>query len=119
MCKDGAKSGKVAFVDQEMKACVNEHIFILRSQNQITNKYIFEFLFSNKGQELLKNIITGSAQGGINSTNLKNLKIPLAPFQIQKEIVSKIEQLELKITQNQKIIDSSKQKKEEILKKWL
>jgi type I restriction enzyme M protein len=119
MCKDGAKSGKVAFVDTTIEAYVNEHLFILRNQNKITNRYIFEFLFSTKGQKLLKNIVTGSAQGGINSTNLKNLQIPLPPLATQQQIVSQIEELENIINKNNQIINSSKQKKEEILKKYL
>jgi restriction endonuclease S subunit len=119
MCKDGAKSGKVAFVDNTIEAYVNEHIFILRTKNKITNKYIFEFLFSIKGQELLKNIVTGSAQGGINSTNLKNLQIPLPPLATQQQIVSQIEELEKIIDKNNQFINNSKQKKEEILKKYL
>jgi len=39
-------------------------------------KYLFNLLFSQLGQELLKTNITGAAQGGLNSTNLKNIKIP-------------------------------------------
>jgi len=50
---------------------------------------------------------------------LKNLKIPLPPLQTQKEIVQKIEKLETKIKQNENIINQSKIKKEEILKKYL
>ena len=94
ICKDGAKSGKVAFVYDDIEAYVNEHNFILRSNDYYTNKYIFEYLFSTLGQVLLTNIVTGSAQGGINSTNLKNLKIPLPPKNIQEKIVKECEKID-------------------------
>ena len=116
MCKDGAQSGKVAFVYDEIEAYVNEHIFILRTGSYIQNKYIFEFLFSDVGQNLLSNIVTGSAQGGINSTNLKKLKIPLPPIKIQEKIVKECEEIDKK----SKILKlDSKKLKEEILRKYL
>jgi type I restriction-modification system DNA methylase subunit len=50
---------------------------------------------------------------------LKDLSISLINLEKQEVVIKKIEQLELKIAQNQAIIDSSKEKKEEILRKYL
>ncbi|MRJ06752.1 MAG: hypothetical protein C6I01_04455 [Epsilonproteobacteria bacterium] len=113
MCKDGAKSGKVAFVDKEIEAYVNEHVFILRSGNPVTNRYIFEFLHTPFGQKMLSKIVTGSAQGGINSTNLKTLQIPLPPLEIQEKIVKEIEEIEEK---SEKLKEENERLKEEIEK---
>ena len=66
---------------------VNEHVFLLRCVSPLKQHYIFNFLFSQNGQNLLKQNITGAAQGGINSTNLKEIKIPLPPPEVQKQIV--------------------------------
>ncbi|GHU78914.1 hypothetical protein FACS1894145_1950 [Bacteroidia bacterium] len=99
ICKDGALTGKVALVRNELddvKAMINEHIFILRCPNLETQKYLFYYFFSQDGQELLKSNITGAAQGGLNSTNLQNIKIPLPPLEIQQKIVSETEILEKK-----------------------
>lgn len=65
------------------KTMINEHIFIIRADNQLLQTYLFVFLFSRMGQKLLKNCITGSAVTGINSTKLKQLRIPL-PNDIDK-----------------------------------
>ena len=113
LCKDGALSGKLAFNYQDIDAVVNEHVFIIRTENIISNKYIFEFLYSQKGQDILKYIITGTAQGGINSTNLKNLKIPLPPIDIQKEIVKECEVIDIKV---EKANNTIKISKDEIIK---
>ncbi len=110
MCKDGALSGKVAFVRESVEAVVNEHIFILRIQNKITNSYIFHFLASQEGQRSLTKIITGAAQGGINSTNLKRLKIPLPPLSIQKKIISECRDTEQEVVEAQAAIGATKEK---------
>ena len=96
ICKDGALSGKVAFVYNQIKAVINEHLYILRTN--ANQKYVFSFLNSNLGQTVLRNNVTGAAVGGINSTNLKNIKIPIPSKEIQQKIVSEIEKIEQKET---------------------
>ena len=117
ICKDGALTGKVAIVRDELyniKAMINEHIFILRCENLTTQKYLFHYLFSENGQILLKNNITGAAQGGLNSTNLQNIKIPLPPKEIQQKIVSEIEVFEKKEKEAKEKIENRKEKIENI-----
>lgn len=90
LCKDGAQTGKVALVRSELQgkaAMVNEHVIILRSSNETSQNYLFNFLYSRIGQELLKSRITGSAQGGLNQRNLKAISVPLPPMEIQQDIV--------------------------------
>jgi restriction endonuclease S subunit len=100
ICKDGALTGKIAIFKEKLfpfdRGMVNEHIFILRTTRIYTQKYLFNFLFSKQGQELLKLSITGAAQGGLNRENLLNIQIPLPPKDIQEKIVSEIEAVEEK-----------------------
>lgn len=94
LCKDGALTGKVALVRDEVDktlAMVNEHVFIIRCDDSNTQKYVFNILHSNIGQQLLREKVTGAAQGGLNSTNLKAIQIPLPPLDIQQKIVEEIE----------------------------
>ncbi|EPN6895036.1 restriction endonuclease subunit S, partial [Campylobacter coli] len=91
ICKDGALTGKIAMVRNEFirkSAMINEHIFLLRCDNIVKQKYLFYILHSYSGQQALKSKITGSAQGGINKTNLESILIPNADFEIQKQIVA-------------------------------
>nr|WP_258032802.1 Eco57I restriction-modification methylase domain-containing protein [Campylobacter concisus] len=93
LCKDGALTGKIALLRDELnnrRAMVNEHIFILRAADIITQKYIFYFLYSPLGQQILKQNITGAAQGGLNSTNLKNIRIPFSNNKENKKVFQKI-----------------------------
>lgn len=90
ICKDGALTGKVALLRDELEgqnAMINEHLFLIRCSDMIKQVYLFNFLYSDIGQSLLRINITGAAQGGLNSTNLKNIRIPLPKKDIQKQIV--------------------------------
>ena len=50
-------------------------------------------MFSSVGQKIIRSRITGSAQGGINTSFVRNFPIPLPPLNEQKRIVVKIEEL--------------------------
>jgi type I restriction enzyme M protein len=88
--KDGATTGKVGYYSGQFeKAAVNEHVFILRTNEKILPYFLFKIVqskkFSNDLQKFVKGII-----GGI-SLEIKKLKIPLPPLEVQKEIVEQIE----------------------------
>ena len=86
LCKDGALSGKVALERGELsglRSMVNEHVFIIRT-DKLDQKYLFYYLFSPVGQSLLKGIVTGAAQGGINGKNLKSIPV-VFPDSISKQ----------------------------------
>lgn len=97
ICKDGAQTGKVAFVDKDypfVKSMANEHVFVLRSNGVIYQKYLFYFLLSELGQALLKISVTGATQGGLNRPSLQGIKVPLVEQELQKKTLHKIEPLE-------------------------
>ena len=100
LCKDGALTGKVALFKksdfQYPKGMINEHVFALKTDNKITQKYVFYVLYSRQGQKILKANVTGTAQGGLNRNNLENIQIPFPLIDVQQRIVSEIEELEEK-----------------------
>ncbi len=115
ICKDGAQTGKIAYVNEKFKynkSLVNEHIFILRSNNsEVRQIYLFNFLLTDIGQKLLQLKTTGSAQGGLNKPNIYSIKIPVPPIPIQDEIIEKINILEKdNVSIKEDILKSKKQK---------
>lgn len=118
LCKDGALTGKTALLRKELsneKAMINEHVFLLRCMSRLKQHYIFHFLFSENGQNLLKQNITGSAQGGLNLTNLKEIKIPLPPLEVQQQIVTECNKVDQETDQARQIITAAEQTIEEKL----
>ncbi len=96
MVKDGATTGKVAFVDKSFpfeKATVNEHVFIIRVTNNILPKFLFWFLWSEIGQREILNNFQGSAQGGINRSFIDGVDIPYFPIEEQELIINKFENM--------------------------
>ncbi len=95
LCKDGALTGKVALLDSSYpytKSSVNEHIFILRAKtSEISQEYLFAFLYSNYGQNAIKSEISGAAQGGLSRTNILKIKIPIIPKQMQNDIAKELQ----------------------------
>ena len=118
ICKDGALTGKVALVRDEFEgqnAMVNEHVFIVRCSDVVTQKYMFNFFCCEYGQSLLKARITGSAQGGLNSTNLKKIQFPLPPLEVQKHIVEDCQKIDEEYENAKNTIENCKQKIESIM----
>jgi len=101
--KDGATTGKTSFVGGNFpfeKAAVNEHVFILRVDKKIVlPRFLFLFLFSERGQTQILKTFHGAAQGGINSKFIDYVKIPLPPLSKQKQIVAYLDSLSKKIRQ--------------------
>jgi type I restriction enzyme M protein len=95
LCKDGALTGKVCYIDHSYKytkSMVNEHVFIIRSNtDKLRQRYLFLFLFSNLGQEQIKTYSGGSAQGGVALDNgFHYIRIPIPPISLQDEIIKSI-----------------------------
>ena len=69
---------------------------------------MFNLLYGIEGQTVLKLNVTGSAQGGLNSTNLSNIKIPLPPAEVQAQIVAECEAVDAEVTQARTVIADAK-----------
>lgn len=81
----------------------------------INFKYTYHLLQSLN----LESLNVGMGPGGLNRNTAYNLDISIPPLEEQEKIVSQIEELEKQISEAQAVIDSSKQKKQEILDKYL
>jgi len=108
MVKDGATTGKMGYWDFDYKAAVNEHVFIFRSKDQILPKYLYNVLLSDSFQYELKPYIKGII-GGI-SLEIKTIKIPLPPLEIQEQIVAELNGYQNIITGAMQIADNWKPK---------
>lgn len=106
--KDGATTGKSAFIDDTFpfpKAAVNEHTFILRTNEKYSPKLFFYFTLSHDFNNHILNTKGGSTIGGIKTGFIKNLKIPLPPLPEQERIVAKLDTLFAHLEQTKKRLE--------------
>ena len=99
--KDGATTGKVGLFQKEYeKASINEHVFLLRCNQNIIHKFLFYLLKTPVFTNILAPYIQGII-GGIN-LSIKEIEVPLPPVEVQQQIVDELEGY-------QKIIDGCRQ----------
>lgn len=82
--KDGAQLGrKTMFMDgfPHKKCCINSHVFILRTNELVSQSYLYLWLDQDYMTQNLINLNANSAQPGINQTQVRTLKI-LVPNKI-------------------------------------
>jgi len=101
ICKDGALTGKTCLVDFDIfpskEVMINEHIFLIRGNKSINQKFLFYLTTNNLFQSQVKDLAyKKKAQPGLNSDHLRKIKIPLIPKPTQDQIVAKIEPIEKK-----------------------
>ena len=102
VCKDGALTGKVCFVDIDFpikEVMVNEHVYIIRSKSEIANqKFFFYLIYNDFVQKQIKNLAyKKKGQPGLNLDHLKLIKIPCIAKSTQDQIVAQIEPVEKNI----------------------
>ena len=102
--KDGAYAGKLAFVWElfSLETAINEHLFIIRSNGQVDQKFIFYYLLSKEGEHQIKQNVTGSAQPGLNSQFIKRIMLPKPNLSEQLQISEVLSRLDFKINIIQK-----------------
>lgn len=67
------------------------------------NDFYFHWLRSYNGQQMLKSIVTGSAQPKFNKTNFKGMLAPVPPLEEQKKIAAILSALDEKVAINREI----------------
>lgn len=109
VCKDGAKTGKVIYIDHVNDTMVvNEHVFILRTNNLINSKFLFYYLYSEQGQLMMEPLKTRGGQGGINGTKIKTLSVPNIEKALQEKIIFECDKIMNSIADKKKRNEISK-----------
>jgi len=118
LVKDGATTGKTAFVDNMLnkKVAVNEHVFIIRvkEKGKFYSRFLFYVLFSKIGQRQIKQTFHGMI-GGIKKSNVKSLKIPLPPLHEQKAIAEVLSTVDKAIEKSDQIIQKTERFKKGLM----
>ena len=83
------------------------------------NDFYFHWLRSYNGQQMLKSIVTGSAQPKFNKTNFKEMLAPVPPLEEQQKIAAILSALDEKIAINREINENLERQAASIFAGWL
>ena len=70
------------------------------------NDFYFHWLKSRNGQQMIKSIVTGSAQPKFNKTNFRQMLVPVPPIEEQNRIAAILNAIADKINKNRQINDN-------------
>ena len=117
----GASIARCCIVENKyLPARVNQHVSIIRTNQNVLPKYVQLTLISKEIKNKLLQIGEGAtSRQAITKSQLENFEIPLPPISEQQNIVSKIEELEAQIQDMQKELEQLSNQKELVLKKYL
>lgn len=82
------------------------------------NDFYFHWLKSRNGQQMIKSIVTGSAQPKFNKTNFRQMLVPVPPIEEQNRIAAILNAIDDKINKNRQINDNLMQQAVAIFKSW-
>jgi type I restriction enzyme S subunit len=91
--KDGATTGIVTINDLNEQFSMLSSVALLKNPSKVYNRYLLYVLKSPYFYSLMRGDMSGVAITRVTLTKLNKALIPLAPFEEQKRIVAKVEQL--------------------------
>lgn len=92
VARTGATYGKTMLFDEEYPAVFASYLIRLRfPKDKLLPEFYWSFAQSEKYWEQAQNLATGGGQPQFNGNALTQIKIPLPPLEVQKEIVAEIE----------------------------
>jgi type I restriction enzyme S subunit len=93
----GASIGRCTFVpDSFVEGNVNQHVCIIRPGPCADHRFLAAFLSSPMGQDQIHSTFTGASRQGLSHSDLGLIRIPFPKIEVQREIVGRIEQHDLK-----------------------
>ncbi|STP14192.1 anti-codon nuclease masking agent (prrB) [Helicobacter mustelae] len=82
----GATTGKIGILTLDTTVYLNQRVGKFKAKSQLNNKFLYYFLLTKT--DLLYSLAGGGAQPNLSSNQiLKQIKIPLPPLEVQREIV--------------------------------
>ncbi|MGI9527535.1 MAG: restriction endonuclease subunit S, partial [Weeksellaceae bacterium] len=93
--------------------------FAVLEKKKANMKFIFNYLYSYQAERQFNALTVGSNYPALNSTDVKNLKLPIPPLPEQEKIADCLTIWDKAITQTKKLIDAKKQVKKGLMQQLL
>ncbi|GAB4073130.1 restriction endonuclease subunit S [Barrientosiimonas marina] len=85
--------GKTSIVNDLEKGAIASSLVIIRPYVGLYSSYLYYYLISNLGKNMISFHDNGSAQPNLSANDVKKYKFPLPPVSEQKRIVNQIDKL--------------------------
>ncbi|KAF0235952.1 MAG: hypothetical protein FD181_3097 [Prolixibacteraceae bacterium] len=106
-------------INFEKEFCFQRHIGLIRPNSRVINSYLYYYLQTPDAFAQAMKTATGMAQKTVSLNSLRSFIIPIPPFEIQRQIVSRIEKEQELVNANKQLIEIFGQKiKERIARVW-
>ena len=103
----GASLGRSCVVPNDFEiGNVNQHVCIIRVNEEYNPRFIQPILSSSKGQNIFLSLQTGSGREGLNFESIKGIQISFPPLSEQDKIANFISLLGDRISTQKKIINN-------------
>ncbi|TVZ08649.1 type I restriction enzyme S subunit [Cellulophaga sp. RHA_52] len=111
----GATTGKSSIYNLEVKGFVNQRVGVFRPQNNLLNKFLIQFVFSNEFIKQLDKVLVAGAQPNISSKDIETFIIPIPCLKEQTKIANFLSDIDIKIEALKTKIENSKTFKKGLL----
>lgn len=91
MCEGGAYFGRTAIWNYDYDICFQNHVHRLRQYGVMELMFFYYIFYFYRNMGMMKS--KGTAMPGLSSVVLHEMIIPFAPYEEQKRIVSKVEEV--------------------------
>lgn len=99
--------GRVAKLEKKfLPAALNQRVACVRANKRISDEYLYYMLNSSYFENRCISQSKGVAQKNLGITNLKNIKIPVPPMEIQEKIVKVLDQAQALIDKRKEQIEA-------------
>jgi len=92
---------------------------VLQNRDNSTNQYLYQFALSRFFEDQVNTLTVGSNYPAINSTEVKQLKLPLPPLPEQRKIAEILTSVDETIESTRKVIEQTKKVKQGLLQELL
>ncbi|MBK9927387.1 MAG: N-6 DNA methylase [Anaerolineales bacterium] len=113
----GASIGRSAVYIEDREANVNQHVTILRSNGNIEPNFLMNYLISKEGQDQIWSVQSGASRQALNYQQIKAMKIPLPPLEVQREIVARIARERSIVEGNRELIRIYEEKVKKVIER--
>lgn len=93
MARTGATFGKVLYFDSKTPSVFASFLIRFIPKNkEIEQKYVYYFCLSQRYWQQANQLVDGGTQPQFSSNKISQVKIPMPPIKIQRQVVEKLDQ---------------------------